>query len=250
MGERIDPYEGMTTDQLDRHFSDVHAKHRAAHTFVIPLSVAPPSLNARLHWAKRARLNAIIRRETAILAKSERNRLRIPPADGWREVTLTLIRPGQRGSHPLDTDNLSAALKSFRDAMIDAQIVTGDGPLEAAFFYAQRKGAVLSVEVEVSDGHAQDARQEQQMVAVRALDASRLPATDGGDVHPHQAGDLGLAQAGPLAEFSDALGQPHPTSIPRISLDKMRGLWSHSESDRRAAATTPGLVSHPLSGDN
>lgn len=88
--------------------------------FVIPLTVKPPTANSRLHWAARARLVAMLRAGSSVIAASERNRLGAPKAEGRRRLELTYVRAGREGSQPLDADACAAAMKPIVDAIVSA----------------------------------------------------------------------------------------------------------------------------------
>lgn len=122
--------------------------------FTLPLLIDPPTANARLHWRKRAAMTASVRQTSAVIARSERNRLHVAAAskdDAPRKVHLTFLRPGQRGSHPVDGDALAAKGKPILDALQDAGWLWNDSPAYVIATYSQeRTQQALSVAVEVT----------------------------------------------------------------------------------------------------
>ena len=123
----------------------------SAWEFTIPLTVKPPTANSRLHWAARARVTAVLRAETHLIAVSERNRLGAPLATDRRRLELTYIRPkGREGSHPLDADSVAAAMKPIVDAIVRAGWLRDDSapwceyvlPLQAV---GKRRAVVVRV---------------------------------------------------------------------------------------------------------
>lgn len=90
-------------------------------TWVIRLPLARPlTLNARQHWAVKAREVRQLRGDTLLLLRSQR----IGHHDRV-DVALTYYPKDRRRR---DSDNLVATLKVACDAMIDAQIVDDDDP--------------------------------------------------------------------------------------------------------------------------
>jgi hypothetical protein len=124
------------------------------YVFVLPLTVDPPTANNRLHWARRAHLTAKVRDESTIIARSYRHKARLDPAvheDEARSVSLAFIRPGRRGAHALDYDQLAAKGKVILDALVRAGWLYDDGPRYLnPPIYTQEKGEELAVRVEVS----------------------------------------------------------------------------------------------------
>lgn len=80
----------------------------------------PLTANQRMHWARKAKLTARVRKETATIA----HQLRIPEL-GRCEVTLTWV---VRTKHRRDADNIVPTLKAMCDGLVDAGIVTDDTP--------------------------------------------------------------------------------------------------------------------------
>lgn len=84
----------------------------------LPWKTPPLSLNARLHWAEKARITQQVRTMTAWLCKSHR-------AANVVRVTLTYTPADSRRR---DADNLVALLKPICDGIVDAGVVTDDDP--------------------------------------------------------------------------------------------------------------------------
>lgn len=95
-------------------------------TFDVRLPEDPPTANSRLCWQVRARKTKAIRSCVAMVARSHRNRLGLPPADERRRLELVLLR-GPR-SRARDHDQVCAALKPCLDGLKDAQWVVDDAP--------------------------------------------------------------------------------------------------------------------------
>ena len=92
----------------------------------MPLRLAGGS-NARLHWAKRARIVKAERKAGFLLA----------PRSGWMlPCVITLTRIGPRR---LDSDNLAAIFKALRDGIAD-RLEVDDGDPRVTWRYAQERG--------------------------------------------------------------------------------------------------------------
>lgn len=109
--------------------------------FFVPLPAIPLTPNHRKHPMARARVAGEVRRTTAVLARSERNRLHLAACEEPRHLRLTWVRTGRRGAHPLDQDAIPYALKPCLDALADAGWIRND---DATWLrsceYGQRKG--------------------------------------------------------------------------------------------------------------
>lgn len=103
---------------------------------VLPVR-ASSTLNAREHWAVRAR-RAKAHRDTAAWSLKRKPVPALP-------CVVTLTRVGPR---TLDTDNLAGALKSVRDGVAD-WLKVDDGDARVTWRYEQRKGAPKEYAVEV-----------------------------------------------------------------------------------------------------
>lgn len=122
-------------------------------TFEVP--VRTYGLNARMHWAKKARITKR-QRETVHLAWVSGGSDEEPPADQWEhlqdiygrfEVVLTRISP-QRFK---DNDNLVGSLKAVRDGVADC-LGIDDGDDRLTWIYEQEnsgKRGYYSVRVTV-----------------------------------------------------------------------------------------------------
>ena len=86
----------------------------------LPYRTPPLSLNARQHWATKARATKRVRSDVCLILRSHR----VPPA-GRVEVQLGYTPRDRRRR---DTDNLVATLKAVADAVVDAGIVPDDTP--------------------------------------------------------------------------------------------------------------------------
>lgn len=123
----------------------------ADYELTVPLPASLPSPNSRMHWRVRAKLVKDIRRQTAILLRSEMTRLGIPEAAGCRTLRLTRIYSPRR--RLMDTDNLTASVKPCLDGARDAALIVDDTthwlrllPVE------QEKGERAALRVEVWEG--------------------------------------------------------------------------------------------------
>jgi Holliday junction resolvase RusA-like endonuclease len=95
----------------------------------------------------RSRLVKQIREVVALVVRSERNRLGIPPAFTKRSLSLTLLTP--KPFRRLDADNLVAACKPVVDGCKDAALILDDRAQFVDVAYAQEPGA-LAVRIAVS----------------------------------------------------------------------------------------------------
>jgi hypothetical protein len=95
-------------------------------TFDVRLPEDPPTANSRLCWQVRARKTKTIRNCVALVARSHRNRLGLPPADERRRLELVLLR-GPR-SRARDHDQTVAALKVVVDGIRDSGWLKDDKP--------------------------------------------------------------------------------------------------------------------------
>jgi hypothetical protein len=95
-------------------------------TFDVRLPEDPPTANSRLCWQVRARKTKAIRNCVALVARSHRNRLGLPPADERRRLELVLLR-GPR-SRMRDFDQVCAALKPCLDGLRDSGWIVDDAP--------------------------------------------------------------------------------------------------------------------------
>ena len=115
---------------------------------VVPIRTISAS-NAREHWAVRAkrvnkeRFAALCLMQGA--AKAE-NVDRIALLSRSPIIRLTRVT-GPRG-RTLDDDNLRGCLKAIRDGVADSLSINDNDP-RVSWYYAQRKGAVWAIEVEV-----------------------------------------------------------------------------------------------------
>ncbi len=104
---------------------------------VVVLPLRLPSLaNARLHWARRAKL---AREQRGVVQWSLACQFRWQLRQFFRwpsPVAITLTRIGPR---TLDSDNLEAACKHVRDGVADA-LGMDDGDPRLTWRYEQRKG--------------------------------------------------------------------------------------------------------------
>ena len=114
-------------------------------TFTIPGLRLVNIANARMHWAKRAKL-----------AKQHRmigRAMTMGHADAWRaghavSLVITLTRLGQRN---MDSDGLAISCKSLRDGIADA-LGIDDGDSRLLWVYAQErapKGMRYGVRVDI-----------------------------------------------------------------------------------------------------
>jgi crossover junction endodeoxyribonuclease RusA len=102
---------------------------------VIPVT-SPLSMNARDHWAVKAKKVAVIRDSVAWMARAER----IPALDKIG-VTLFYIPKVPRIR---DADNLVATLKPACDGLVDAGVVPDDVPE----FMVKSMPVILPIEAE------------------------------------------------------------------------------------------------------
>lgn len=98
--------------------------------FVVPIK-ATNSLNARLHWATRAREAKKDKAKTTAAFLVAGGHMKLRPL-----LRVTLVRVGPRA---LDGDNLQGALKAVRDAVAGKMGVDDGGPL-VEWAYAQERG--------------------------------------------------------------------------------------------------------------
>src|ERR1017187_8646230 len=100
-----------------------------------------PGLNAREHWAVRAKRVTNEKRTTLVewLAQVKGK----PSFDGSVTVRLTRIFPGK-----MDGDNLQGTLKNCRDRIAERMKVD-DGDERITWLYAQERGAKHRVRVEI-----------------------------------------------------------------------------------------------------
>lgn len=97
------------------------------------------SMNAREHWAKRARRN-----------KQERTIARMLVRDGLsKESRLVKVVLTRKGPRLLDSDNLAGSFKSIRDGIADA-LGIDDGSDSISWEYRQEKSKSYSVEIEIN----------------------------------------------------------------------------------------------------
>ncbi len=109
-------------------------------SLTIHLPIATPSLaNARLHWAKRARIVKQQRLAAALMVGSQ-----APDALKPKRITLTRM-----ASRKLDTDNLASALKAVRDGIAVALGIS-DGDERIEWVYRQENGQPRGVMVEIA----------------------------------------------------------------------------------------------------
>lgn len=80
----------------------------------------PLTLNQRMHWAPKHKLNRQVRDQAAYLARHHG----IPPLGRCR-VELTWVVADRRRR---DADNIQPTLKAICDGLVDAGIVTDDTP--------------------------------------------------------------------------------------------------------------------------
>ena len=125
----------------------------------LPWPRPPLSLNDRLQWQARHRLNVQVRQAAAVLARHHR----IPPM-GRCEVRL-LYAP--RDGRVRDEDNLVATLKPLCDGLVDAGVVPDDGPRfmlkpSPRVIAPQRPSALWLVVRELEPLSGGDARQVRQ----------------------------------------------------------------------------------------
>jgi hypothetical protein len=115
---------------------------------VVPIRTISAS-NVREHWAVRAK--RVNKERFAALcmmqgtAKAE-DVNRIALLSRFPVIRLTRVT-GPRG-RTLDDDNLRGCLKAIRDGVADSLSINDNDP-RVSWYYAQRKGAVWVVEVEV-----------------------------------------------------------------------------------------------------
>lgn len=85
----------------------------------LPISEAPPSANARVHWAERAAWARHLRWSTALLVRQGR----VPRMD--RVDLVVTLHPPDRLRR--DSDNyVTTVLKPVKDALVDAGVVADD----------------------------------------------------------------------------------------------------------------------------
>lgn len=104
---------------------------------LIPIRTAP-GLNAREHWAVRAK-RVKAEREVTGWKLADQRRPAVP-----LEVTLTRIGP----SNGLDDDNLAGALKGVRDAFAEWIGVDDRDRKRVRYLYEQERGPEWGVRVE------------------------------------------------------------------------------------------------------
>ena len=111
--------------------------------FVVTVPIKTPSTaNLREFWATKARRVKAQRQAVYLCLKSAIAKgLELPPLP----VVVTLIR---MNSHPLDSDNVQAALKGVRDEVAKAYGVDDRGA-HIEWRYAQARGRPSSVVVSV-----------------------------------------------------------------------------------------------------
>jgi hypothetical protein len=111
--------------------------------FWVPLRLVSP-LNVREHWSRRSR-RAQRQREAvcAVLHQVLGERWSLEaPADRPKRVQFTAYV-----GRLLDDDNLVAALKSVRDGLQDAGVISGDSPREGhVFTYSQLDGQPIGTQ--------------------------------------------------------------------------------------------------------
>lgn len=78
----------------------------------------PPSLNARLHWSRRAEITNVFKEQVYWSCKERK----IPK---MQVVTITIRAASVR---PPDLDNLAASVKPLIDGLVLAKIVPDDDP--------------------------------------------------------------------------------------------------------------------------
>jgi len=93
------------------------------YTLRLPYTTPPLSLNARMHWATKARITKEIR---SFVAASLRGAPQVVMAD-WTGVRVGLVYV-PRDNRGRDRDNLVATLKPAIDGIVDAGIVPDDTP--------------------------------------------------------------------------------------------------------------------------
>ena len=126
-------------------------------SFCVPIR-ATSSLNARMHWAARAKRVKQERRTVAALMRaSDLNRVAAKSAGAdvlWRDghLAITLTRIGPRR---MDDDNVQGCLKAVRDE-VAAQLGLDDGDARLTWKYEQRKGP-YGVEVTIETREAEAA---------------------------------------------------------------------------------------------
>lgn len=110
--------------------------------FVLPLRTVP-GLNAREHWAVRAKRVKHERQSAKLLSKFAAKQLRnLEHFANWTELyplTITLTRLKPRGPQT-DDDNLQGAMKAIRDGVADALEINDGDTTVAQWRYGQEKG--------------------------------------------------------------------------------------------------------------
>lgn len=129
-----------------------------AGVIVLEIPTAPPSRNQldKMHWAKRARFAADLRRAVSMAFSLTGEPQRAVPHGSHGELLLVSKRPAvghrfvrivRRGPRKLDADNLSGALKSLVDALKFVGLIEDDRPGLVTVAYDQERGAGCRVEV-------------------------------------------------------------------------------------------------------
>lgn len=86
---------------------------------VIKKQRTPPSLNARMHWAVRAKWVEAWKRSVAIELQN---------AKAPKNLGKIVIKIHNHAIRPCDTDNMFASIKPITDAIVLYGIVEDDGP--------------------------------------------------------------------------------------------------------------------------
>lgn len=137
--------------------------------FTIPIRTVP-GLNAREHWAKRAKRVKQERAAAHLMAKLPAANLKRveEKAQDWARfypLEITLVRVKPRGPKT-DSDNLQGAMKAIRDGIADAFGIDDGDETVAAWRYGQGKGPwgvrviirdAMTVEIETKLGFAEEA---------------------------------------------------------------------------------------------
>lgn len=136
---------------------------------VLEIPTAPPSRNQldKMHWAARARLATVFKREVAQFSPSMMRAVVLETRGKYgrakslgfvlknRAKGHRFVRIVRRGPRTLDADNLSGGCKSLVDALKFVGLIEDDTPGLVTVTYAQERGTGCRVEVRV----AQDERE-------------------------------------------------------------------------------------------
>lgn len=94
-----------------------------SYEITVPLSELPPSMNARLHFRRRASKVANARAITALYAREARQKARVHQPFQRADVAVTVTWPSSRKGPLPDADNTASSVKPLLDSLVGIWLV-------------------------------------------------------------------------------------------------------------------------------